>query len=74
MLEESKNNPEGFEYKDCEDKILGLYKILVGMNAHGTFDYADLMIIEDYLRGAFYFFPNIQSLFKDLDDFGATSI
>ncbi|MDD5373591.1 MAG: hypothetical protein PHO62_09230 [Sulfurimonas sp.] len=42
-----------------ESKIKNLVKVLDGLNAHGSLDLDDYMIITDYLKGAF---PEIKAL------------
>jgi len=41
--------------KELEERLIGLYRILLGMNALGTLDLADLFVIENYYKSAFNF-------------------
>jgi len=41
--------------KELQDRLNGLYRILLGMNAYGTLDLSDMFIIENYLKSAFDF-------------------
>lgn len=43
------------EDKEMKQKLEGLYKILLGMNAFGSLDLSDMFIIENYLKSAFNF-------------------
>ena len=44
--------------KKIDDKLLGLYRLLLGLNAYGSLELKDFRIIESYLAGAFKFDPD----------------
>ena len=44
--------------KKVDEKVAGLYRLLLGLNAYGTLKLEDFRIIESYLAGAFKFDPD----------------